>query len=333
MDENGEKVPSKNEAGASNDSELSPVEIAAKKREREVIGIVISGIGVILTYILWPEITLTTIELLVVLTIVVVLHEMAHYLTARAFKIRVTDFFAGFGPVVISKTINGIRYGIRAIPAGGFVKIVGMTKKEDIGGVPEEETYRSAKAYKRFIIVAAGPVMNIFLGALCMLIAVSLIAPSNVSNYKKFTTDSKYTLTMTKDITVGLAKVPESMARVSKNVVTNSTDKIKQEDRGVSVVGMVQLTENVKKQHNNSLYFLYLGIFNIFIGVFNLLPIVPLDGGHILTIIFRKIAERFKKAEFLLNENAVNAVANIFVGVLISYSVILMFLDIVKPMF
>ncbi len=61
-----------------------------------------------------------------VLLFVVVLHEAGHFLTAKAFKIKVEEFFVGFGPRLWSFRRGETEYGVKAIPAGGYVRIAGM---------------------------------------------------------------------------------------------------------------------------------------------------------------------------------------------------------------
>ena len=60
----------------------------------------------------------------------VCLHEAGHLLTAKRFGMKATQYFAGFGPTVWSFRRGETEYGLKAVPAGGFVKIVGMTPLE-----------------------------------------------------------------------------------------------------------------------------------------------------------------------------------------------------------
>lgn len=62
----------------------------------------------------------------------VLLHEAGHYLAARHYGMKVTEFYAGFGPKLISYTKGETTYGIKLIPAGGYVKILGMTPQEEV---------------------------------------------------------------------------------------------------------------------------------------------------------------------------------------------------------
>src|SRR4051812_7418360 len=66
------------------------------------------------------------IEVIAALIVLVVLHELGHFLAARAVGIRATKFYIFFPPALFKRTIGGVEYGIGAIPAGGFVKLPGM---------------------------------------------------------------------------------------------------------------------------------------------------------------------------------------------------------------
>src|SRR5438034_10395605 len=61
----------------------------------------------------------------------VCLHEAGHMLSAKAFGMKVTRYFAGFGPTLFSFRKGETEYGLKGIPLGGFVKIVGMTPQDD----------------------------------------------------------------------------------------------------------------------------------------------------------------------------------------------------------
>jgi RIP metalloprotease RseP len=67
----------------------------------------------------------------------VMLHELGHFATAKKFGMKASRFFVGFGPTLWSIKRGETEYGIKAIPAGGFVKIEGMTALEELA--PEDE--------------------------------------------------------------------------------------------------------------------------------------------------------------------------------------------------
>lgn len=102
------------------------------------------------------------------LAISIMLHELGHFWTARKSGMKATQFFLGFGPRVWSTHRNGVEYGVRAIPLGGFVKIIGMTNVDEVAAEDEAVTYRQGSYARRMWVITAGSVMH-------MIIAVVLI--------------------------------------------------------------------------------------------------------------------------------------------------------------
>lgn len=96
--------------------------------------------------------------------IAVALHEFGHMLTAKAFGMKVRRYFIGFGPKIFSFRRGGTEYGLKAIPAGGFCDIAGMTALDE---VTEEEAPRAMWRYptwKRVVVLGAGSVTHFILG-------------------------------------------------------------------------------------------------------------------------------------------------------------------------
>jgi membrane-associated protease RseP (regulator of RpoE activity) len=102
---------------------------------------------------------------LVIFTIIfiVMAHEFGHFITAKRAGMKVTDFFVGFGPVLWSTTIGETRYGVRAILAGGYVKVPGMNWTDDIPADEESRTYRSASYPRKAIFASAGSIMHLIM--------------------------------------------------------------------------------------------------------------------------------------------------------------------------
>jgi membrane-associated protease RseP (regulator of RpoE activity) len=93
-------------------------------------------------------------------------HEFGHYITAKRSGMLVTDFFVGFGPVLWSRTIGETRYGVRAFPLGGYVKVPGMTWTEPINADLESRTYRSASYPRKVLFASAGSLMHLVMAFL-----------------------------------------------------------------------------------------------------------------------------------------------------------------------
>jgi regulator of sigma E protease len=104
--------------------------------------------------------------------LLIVIHELGHYLAARGSGMRVERFSVGFGPVVWSRRRGDTEWAVSAVPLGGYVKIAGMAPGEDL---PPGDTgaYSAKPAWKRFLVIMAGPAMNYLLA---VVLAVLLIA-------------------------------------------------------------------------------------------------------------------------------------------------------------
>ncbi|MBL7943116.1 MAG: RIP metalloprotease RseP, partial [Flavobacteriales bacterium] len=106
------------------------------------------------------------------LSILIVLHEMGHFIPARLFKTRVEKFFLFFDPwfALAKKKIGDTVYGIGWLPLGGYVKISGMVDesmdKEQLAKPPQPWEFRSKPAWQRLIIMIGGVTVNVILGIL-----------------------------------------------------------------------------------------------------------------------------------------------------------------------
>lgn len=102
---------------------------------------------------------------LVALLFSVMLHETGHFVMAKRFGMKAPRYFVGFGPTLWSTTRGGTEYGIKAIPIGGFTKIVGMTALDDVDPEDEPHTFRRAPGWQRLIVLVAGSFMHFVLAA------------------------------------------------------------------------------------------------------------------------------------------------------------------------
>ena len=115
----------------------------------------------------WSQVGLQAGYLIFSLSILVLIHEFGHYITAKWFKCRVEKFYLFFDPwfSLVKKKIGETVYGIGWLPLGGYVKISGMVDesmdKEAIKQPPQPWEFRSKPAWQRLIILLAGVIMNV----------------------------------------------------------------------------------------------------------------------------------------------------------------------------
>lgn len=117
---------------------------------------------------------------IVALLFSVMVHEFGHYITARHFGMRVSEFFLGFGTKIWSTVRGETEFGIKAIPAGGYCRIEGMSPTEGlIGG--ERDFYR-AKGSRKLIVLGAGSFLHFVLGFVLLLILFMGIGTGQVTS-------------------------------------------------------------------------------------------------------------------------------------------------------
>ena len=111
----------------------------------------------------------------VALLVSVMLHEAGHFLTARHYGMKATQFFVGFGPTLFSRTRGETEYGVKAIPAGGFVKIVGMTPLEELEPGDEQRAFFRQKPGPRTVVLAAGSTVHFLIAIVLIFLTVAAV--------------------------------------------------------------------------------------------------------------------------------------------------------------
>jgi membrane-associated protease RseP (regulator of RpoE activity) len=97
----------------------------------------------------------------------VMLHETGHFVMAKKFGMKATRYFVGFGPTIWSTWRGETEYGIKALPFGGFVKIIGMHSLDDVEDPADEpRSFRQQPAWQRIIVLCAGSFMHFLLAFL-----------------------------------------------------------------------------------------------------------------------------------------------------------------------
>lgn len=111
----------------------------------------------------------------IVLSVLIIVHEFGHFLTARSLGVKVERFSVGFGPKLWSKVHRGTEFMVCAVPLGGYVKMAG-DERSQAQGLPEE--YYSKSPGHRSLIVLMGPIVNYVLAYLCLCLVFMLGYPT-----------------------------------------------------------------------------------------------------------------------------------------------------------
>ena len=107
------------------------------------------------------------LEALLLLSVLVMIHELGHYTAGRLLGFTILEYAVGMGPKLVGFQRKGIEYNIRALPLGGMCRFYG----ED-DGVINERCFNAQKAWKRFIVILSGPLMNFVLAFVLAMILI-----------------------------------------------------------------------------------------------------------------------------------------------------------------
>lgn len=393
-------------------------------------------------------VSLPAVIVVMALVFMIFMHELGHYLTARRAGMLVTEFFIGFGPRIWSFKKGEVEYGLKAIPAGAYVRIIGMNNLEEVDPVDEPRTYRQKPFWQRFSVAVAGSTMH-FLMAFLLLFTIfvgfgernlSVWTIDQITPSEGLTQDGEpvespavvaglqpgdriirvdddpideftdlkdaiesrpgetVTLVIRRDgetveaTTTLLANGPDGAAegflgvsgdsprqrlgvlpaarRAGGEFVTIATQSVvslgrffspsgisnfvdqamnandaeepapstgqpasnADDNRIVSIYGAARIGTQATQAGIVSLLF-FLALINIFIGVFNLVPLLPLDGGHVAIAIYEKFKEwRIgNHRRYFVDVARLLPVTYGVVAVLISIGVLALYLDIANP--
>jgi len=125
---------------------------------------------------------LGVIAFIVALLFSVMVHEFGHYLTAKRFNMKVTEFFLGFGKRIWSFRRGETEFGLKAIPAGGSCRIVGMSVTEEMTEEDKPRAFYTASAPKRLIVLGAGSFLHFVLGFLILVLLLGGVGTVSVTN-------------------------------------------------------------------------------------------------------------------------------------------------------
>jgi membrane-associated protease RseP (regulator of RpoE activity) len=168
----------------------------------------------------------------VALVLSVMLHETGHFVAAKRFGMKCTQYFFGFGPTLWSVQRGETEYGFKAIPAGGFVKIVGMTSLDEVDPEDEPRSFRRAPGWQRLIVLAAGSFMHFLLAAVLIFgVALAIGVENEVGNTTQVGTVTTYvpaneTALSNGTVCAGEAKSPAAAAGLKVGDQVTSFDGV-----------------------------------------------------------------------------------------------------------
>jgi regulator of sigma E protease len=130
---------------------------------------------------------MTIVIFIIVLAVLIFVHELGHFLVAKACGIRVDAFALGFGPKLIKKTIGEVTYSINLIPFGGYVKIFGENPDDDsIAGPDKSRSFVHKAKWKQVAVLFAGIFFNFVFAWLLISLAFMSGAPTSVDSYPEY---------------------------------------------------------------------------------------------------------------------------------------------------
>lgn len=248
---------------------------------------------------------LAIIKIVFLLGFLIGIHETGHFLIAKLCKVKVNEFSIGFGPVIWRKETKETKYALRLIPLGGFVRMEGEEERSD-----NEGSFSKASVPRRIAIVAAGAIVNIIFALIIYFILSAVIISQNAEIASNFQNTVKLAGSST-------AKFATETIEGVKNLFTGKITKDQ-------LIGPVGISEVVAKTNGFAEFTYILAVISISLGVTNLIPFPPLDGGKILLLIIEAIRRK------PLKEDTEIKIQLLGFAILIGLSIFLTFNDIVR---
>ncbi len=138
-------------------------------------------IGGVLLLVAASTSSLPTVLVVVAIVAMIMIHELGHFTVAKLSGMKVTEFFLGFGPKLFSFRRGETEYGVKAIPAGGYVRIIGMNELDEVAPEDEARTYRNASFPARIATSLAGSFMHFVMAFLILWSIFSFVGVSDAS--------------------------------------------------------------------------------------------------------------------------------------------------------
>ena len=359
--------------------------------------------------------------------VIIMLHELGHFVTAKWSHMKATEYFVGFGPKLWSIRRGETEYGVKALPLGGYVKILGMTSMEELDPSDEPRSFVNQSTSKRVLVASAGSIVHFLLAFLLAVCALWFIGTPHDGRYQQLsalyvlphgTTPAQAAGLRLGDEFVSIDGVPATPATIRSaiagskglpitmvvlrdgrdvtvtatprkldgskryllgitfgtptvyaptgllgaiggaggligqvtsktgdafvhafspgglsslaNQVANSKDAAKARAQGTSTVSMIGAFEYLADAFRaGAMPFIGLLIsLNISLGVLNMLPMLPLDGGHVAIALYERIRTRKGRARYHADVAKLMPVVYAFMGFLLLFVAGKMYLDI-----
>ena len=154
-------------------------------RSRKAVLLIAAAAVLLFAYGLVFPTQVAVVGVVLTLPLIIMLHEAAHFVTAKRTGMKVTEFFVGFGPRIWSIQRGETEYGVKAVILGGYCKIIGMTNLDDVPPEDESRAYRAKGYFARVAVAAAGPAVH-FVIAFVLMFSIFYIA-GDVRNERALT--------------------------------------------------------------------------------------------------------------------------------------------------
>ena len=356
------------------------------------------------------------------LLISVFLHEVGHFATARWTGMKATQFYMGFGPRVWSTTRRGVEWGVRALPLGAFVRIIGMNNLDEVDPADEAMAYRSKSFPRKLLVITAGSLMHM---VIAFVLFAGVFATAGREQSTGTATVKSVDATFGPAREIGLAP-DDSLVSIDGRPVTDNAsvveailanapgdavrivwerdgeersaeavlaanpgdatrpylgiyaddwgwvrlspfgavggsvdrigDTIADSVRGVAValnplnsirhlteddapletrpttlVGVSQVGGDIGDSDGLKGVLVLLALVNVFVGVFNMFPLLPFDGGHVAIAVYERIRSRGGR-RYVADISKMVPVATAVVGMLAFLLLTGLWLDVTRPL-
>ena len=238
------------------------------------------------------SVIINAIKIIFLLGFLVLIHESGHFFMAKLCKVRVNEFAIGFGPTIWKKQGKITKYALRLIPLGGFVSMEGEEERST-----QEGSFSEASIIKRIAIVAAGGLVNIIFA----IIVFWCLSASFVGIQNAFY-----------NVGLFIKSMFEGIAQIFTGHVTID-----------QMTGPVGISNIVAKTSGIADFIYILSVISLSLGVTNLLPFPPLDGGKILLLIVEGIRRKPFSQKFEMALQSAGFFVLITLSIFVAYNDVL----------